>query len=190
MKTKLIVLIAIAIVSYLGINSQAAVAQHSHTGDCNKRIYDESLRTIAELTEVAQQAVANNNFDQALEIMGHIRRQSATAMAFCMSLAYQSEAVGLQASIGPVAFPNGAYIARIITNGTANVTISPVSGECGGGAPLFVAGDRTAMAPNGMETGFSSYECLAMIEVSGATQPWILQFEPSGTSGAVGVHVH
>jgi hypothetical protein len=166
----------------------SAKAQHTHTGACNKLLYEEALNTISELVRVSQQAVADEDFDQALEMMGHIRRQSAAAMAFCAGLVFQSNALGLQATISSVSFPEGAYIARVITNGAVKVTVRPESGNCGSTDLLFVVDSRQAMAPNGAETAFSSQTCLATIEVSDATEPWLLQFEPSGTSGTISMH--
>jgi hypothetical protein len=167
------------------------LGQHTHTGECNKRLYDESYKTLDQLIASGQQAVESEDYATALEIMGHIRRQSATAMAFCTGLVYQSESLGLQANIGPIEFPNGAYVMRVISNGAMNVMVHHMSGDCTSSTGLmFSVPAQQAVAPDGAEAAFGSQACVAMLHISEATDPWLIQFEPTGTTQAVNMQQH
>lgn len=184
MKLKILVLIVM-----LGVFGGAAQAQHGHSGECNERLYRESLNTVTALADVAKQAVDNGDFDLALELIGQIRRQTATAMAHCMGLVFQSESLGLAPEpIGPVEFPDGAYVVRVITNGALTVTLQAESGDCGGVEQLLTLEAQQAMAPDGVETSFSASTCVATLQVIDAAEPWLIQFEPTGTSGVVSTH--
>lgn len=183
-------LLALAGILALGIGlaiglviMQPAAQAHEGLGECNDHMYTEALNAMEQLVQISQQAVEAQNYEMALQMMGHIRRQTVTVMAYCLGLVFQSEALGMQPTIGAVDFPAGVYTARLITNGAATITVTPESGECGFTDAAFEVATFQAIAPSGAETALVSQGCTATFAVTGATEPWLVQFEPTSAEG-------
>jgi hypothetical protein len=164
---------AIFLVIFIALNRPVI----AHEGDtCDEHFYEQSLGTIRIFLEQAEAATTNGNLDEALAAVQSIRQFSAAMQPYCMGLVFRSEKDGLNPAIGPVQFPNGIYIARVITNGAFTLEVTPVAGECVGQGALFHLETAEAMPPNGAEAVFKATECSAHLQIT-AREPWLLRFE-------------
>lgn len=91
------------------------------------------------------------------------------------SLTFNSQENGLQAVIGPVSIPSGAYRVTATTNGFFIGQIQTVSGTCNADT-MGLFNLMQGIATLGAETLFTSENCQAIISVSNTQQPWTLDF--------------
>lgn len=93
----------------------------------------------------------------------------------CYGLSFSSNEHGLLPVIGPVYIPAGVYRVTATTAGYMIVNVEVLTGECGEfGSVVNVSQGR---ATEGAQSVFRSGECEALIEVSNATEDWLLIFE-------------
>jgi len=106
-----------------------------------------------------------------------VRAVMAARQAACDELVFTSEEEGLQAVIGPVFVPAGAYTAVVDTEGFFIADYELIDGSCehSGFGSLFNLGRGDATG--GAEKLFRSEECLLIIQTSNVTDPWEFRFE-------------
>jgi hypothetical protein len=106
-------------------------------------------------------------------------RSIAVVRAICQDLHFDSESDGLLALLGPVVVPTGIYRIRVITEGTFILNQTILSGECETQGRTYVFNASAGQASGeGAQASLISAECIWMLEVSSAREPWELIIEP------------
>ncbi len=153
-----------------------SLLQAHHDQLCQNDFYQRTFDTLVQYAEIGKSAIGNGDAAGALNAVSSIRQITATVQALCTGLSFSSDTDGMTGTLGPVQIPLGIYQANLRTNGDITIQVTPVDGECSA-APLFDLSSGQAIAPVGANVIFQSAECIALVEVVNATDPWSLQFE-------------
>lgn len=151
---------------------------------CEDVFYTRNFDVIRQYVEMGQNAANAGDLENAIEAIRNIERIAASVDALCSSLAFNSITDGMNGSIGPINIPTGFYQAHVITNGAMTVNIIPLAGTCPTEQVLNVQSGQ-ATAPDGAFGAFETTDCMAIVEVSSADQPWTLQFQTVDVDGAI-----
>ena len=147
-----------------------------HDQLCQDEFYQRTFDAIVQYSNQGKTAMSSGDSVGALAAINSIRQMTATIQALCTGLSFNSDTAGLTGSLGPVQIPLGIYQANLKTNGDISISVTPVDGDCAA-SPLFDLASGQAIAPLGANIIFQSGECIAMVEITHATDPWSLQFE-------------
>ena len=153
-----------------------SLTQAHHDQLCQVDFYQRTFDTLVEYANIGKIAIGDGNAQGALNAVNNIRQITATVQALCTGLSFNSDTDGLTGSLGPVQIPLGIYQANLKTNGDITINVTSLEGECEA-APLFDLSSGQAIAPVGANVIFQSGECIAMVDITNATDPWTLQFE-------------
>ena len=96
-----------------------------------------------------------------------------------VSSQYSSDQVGLFATIGPVALPNGRTRVTVQTQGFFIADLITVQGTCDTGfGSLFNL--MSGQAAGGAQNIINGSGCVALFVTSNVSERWSLSFEPLG----------
>jgi hypothetical protein len=170
-------LITFSILIGVLLSMQTPVVLGHHDQNCQEEFYRRSLDVITQYVAQGELALEQQ---QDLEGVYHriesVQQIAATILSLCAGLSLNSDTDGLTGTFGPLNLPAGPYRMQLITNGAFAVSVVPIEGNCDSGLVLE-AEAGAAVAPDGVEDNFMSGNCLAMLEITRATDPWTFKFE-------------